>query len=211
MSIHVKHSFWLSAILSLLLITTISCAFPLSTPVPTATATQAPPAASNGNIGGLAGGGSKGGSQGGGNNGGSNGGSNNNQSASVPTTGPTPPAHGPYVVKQTQNQGGESISGFVCRLTDPFTVNFVTPKITFNVLYTPENASQGKWTYAYSFPSLGETHDASGSYTLSPAGADGTLSLAMTGADHVVFKGFDGKMPFQYSFGLAPATNVPCP
>ncbi len=115
------------------------------------------------------------------------------------------------MVKQIETLGGESISGLVCSLAQPFIVNFVTPKITFNNTYAPQSNSNGSWAYAYSFPTLGETHDAKGSYTLSPAGADGTLLLTETGSDHVVFHGFDGSVPVNYKFDLVPTSGSPCP
>jgi hypothetical protein len=65
-------------------------------------------------------------------------------------------------------------------------------------------------TYAYSIPRAGESHDAHGTYTLSLAAPDGTLLLSMAVRDHVVFKGFDGTIPLNYSFDLVPA-DAPCP
>ncbi len=131
----------------------------------------------------------------------------------TPTYTPTPRAGGPYVVTQTQTQGGEKISGQVCSVTNPFQVTVAAPKITFVFMFSPAAPDRGQFSYAYSIPGAGETHAAQGRYTLQtlqPAGA-GTLVLKMTGSDHVVFHGFDGNIPFRYQFSLVPAANLPCP
>ena len=96
-------------------------------------------------------------------------------------------------------------------MTDPFIVSVTTPKVAFTFVFAPEAADHGQLTYAYSIPSAGETHNATGTYTIQPAGTDGTLVLSMTVADHVTFRGYDGIMPFKYQFDLVPAANLPCP
>jgi hypothetical protein len=120
-------------------------------------------------------------------------------------------AAGPYMVKPIESLGGETISGNVCNLTAPFSVNSATPKVAFVFVFAPQDATHGTVTYAYSIPSAGEAHDAAGTYTLSSAGADGTLLLSMSVSDHVTFKGFDGKIPNRYQFDLVPAPGVNCP
>ena len=65
-------------------------------------------------------------------------------------------------------------------------------------------------TYAYSIPSAGESHSATGTYSLSGPDQDGTLHLAMSVSDHVIFKGFDGNIPNRYAFDLT-ATDTACP
>jgi len=127
------------------------------------------------------------------------------------TATPPPPSAGPYVVKQMETLGGEAISGVVCSVSLPFSVNSVTPKISFVFVFAPLDARHGKVAYKYSIPSAGESHDATGNYTLSPAGTDGTLLLSLTVSDHVVFKGFDGNIPLRYKFDLVPSTTVTCP
>jgi hypothetical protein len=77
--------------------------------------------------------------------------------------------------------------------------------------FAPQSGTHGAWTYAYSIPSAGEAHDASGKYTVGSATDHGTLALTMTGKDHVVFKGFDGMMPVSYSFKLVPSSSTSCP
>ncbi len=130
----------------------------------------------------------------------------------TPTETPTPQPALPYVVKQTHSVGGETISGEVCSLTQPFIVNSQTPKVTFNFNFGPTSASQGTLSYAYSVPGAGESDDAHGTYKVTPAGtADGTLVLAMTVSDHVVFHGFDGNIPLKYDFDLVPSTQTHCP
>jgi hypothetical protein len=124
---------------------------------------------------------------------------------------PTGPPTGPYAVKQTQNLGGEALSGFVCNITTPFAVRVDTPKVNFVFNFSPSSAAGRTWTYAYSIPSAGESHDAHGQYTIGLPPPDGTLVLSMTGSDHVTFTGFDGNFPVNYQFSLVPSNDSPCP
>jgi hypothetical protein len=200
----------------MILIATLACSIPSSgvqssTPTPTAAVGSV-----IGIIGGIGGGSGGSGSAGGGSGGGSGGsggtgGSNAGASTPAPTPNPTPAARGPYVVSQIESLGGETVSGTVCDVTQQFVVTSTSPKITFDITFSPQDAERGSLAYAYSFPALGETHDATGSYTLSQAGADGTLLLTMTVSDHVVFKGFDGLIPINYKFNLVPSNSTPCP
>ena len=136
-----------------------------------------------------------------------------NTPTQTPTATPTPPlpSGGPYVVKQIETLGGETISGVVCSVSLPFSVNSVTPRVSFVFVFAPQDAQHGQVTYKYSIPSAGESHDATGNYTISPAATDGTLLLSLTVSDHVVFKGFDGNIPLQYKFDLVPSTTATCP
>jgi hypothetical protein len=115
------------------------------------------------------------------------------------------------LVKQTETLGGEKISGFVCNLTQPFSVTVAAPAVTFVFSFLPAAADHGRWNYAYSLPKAGESHDAKGAYTIRQASEKGVLVLAMTGSDHVVFHGFDGNIPSRYQFNLVPTADVPCP
>lgn len=126
------------------------------------------------------------------------------------TPNPTPRLQGPYVVRQSKSLGGEKISGLVCSLTQVFVVTSAAPEITFIFNFVPIAADHGRWTYAYSIPRAGESHDANGNYTVRPTSSDGTLGLSMTGSDHVVFKGFDGTFPVNYGFDLVPSSDIPC-
>jgi len=206
---------WISLILSVSLITSIACLSltPLQKALsPTSTPTQTPSVLLNiGGGGGNGTGGSGGNGSGGGNGQGGSGGNNNGASTPAPTPDPTPSPQGPYVVKQIVTLGDETIAGEVCSTAVAFGVNVTTPKITFTISFAPETVEGGKWSESYSFPSLGETHDANGSYTLSPAGPDGTLLLTMKGSDHVVFNGFDGNLPLNYQFDLVPSSQTSCP
>ena len=186
------------------------------TPLSGAQATATPtPLQGGGGSGGLGGGGggsgsgSGGGGSGGSGGGGGGGGSGGGGSGSGGAGGGS--GSGGYVVKQIETLGGEVISGFVCSLTAPFSVNSKTPKVAFVFGFLPQDATHGQVGYAYSIPSAGEAHSATGTYTLSPAGADGTLLLAMTVSDHVTFKGFDGNIPLRYKFDLVPSGSTPCP
>ena len=130
----------------------------------------------------------------------------------TPTPGPTPDTGGPpFIVKQTRSLGGEKIAGLVCKLTDPFVVTSTTPQVSFTFNFVPLSAARGSWTYAYNIDSAGETHAASGTYTITSSGSDGTLTLSMTGSDKVAFKGFSGPFPVRYSFDLVPAGSTSCP
>jgi hypothetical protein len=129
----------------------------------------------------------------------------------TPTFTPTPSTHSPYMVKQTQTLGGEKISGSICGVTGTFDVFFATPKINFVTHFYPDSDIRGKWAYAYTITSAGESHEAAGSYSLQRTSKTGELTLSMTGRDHVVFHGFDGNIPSHYTFDLVPALGVPCP
>ena len=131
----------------------------------------------------------------------------------TPTPTPTPPlpSAGPYVVKQIETLGGETISGVVCSASLPFSVNSVTPRVSFVFGFAPQDAQHGQVTYKYSIPSAGESHAATGNYTIGPADKDGTLHLSLSVSDHVIFKGFDGNIPLRYKFDLVPSTTATCP
>jgi hypothetical protein len=159
-------------------------------------------------------GGSNGGSgsgSGGGSNGGSNGSSGSGSSDTAATQPPPSPSDGPYVVKQVETLGGEILSGYACKVTQPFNVTASAPRVTFVFNFAPLDGQHGNVTYKYSIPSAGEMHDATGTYTLSPLDTDGTLQLSLAVSDHVVFKGFDGNIPNRYKFNLVPVGTSPCP
>lgn len=154
--------------------------------------------------------GGSGGNSGPGNGGSSGGGTSGNGSPQVSET-PTEPAlsGGPYLVKQTMSLGGETIQGQVCSLSKPFIVNVTTRKVAFVFNFVPADAVHGAWSYAYNIASAGETHSASGTYTVGLPAKDGSLTLSMTGVDNVAFKGFSGPFPVRYQFSLVPSGNVP--
>ena len=119
--------------------------------------------------------------------------------------------NGSFTVKQIETLGNETISGSVCDLTKPFGVPAVDPvaSAAWTFLFVPSSATRGTVTYAYSIPSAGETHSASGTYKIDPPAQDDTLLLSLTVSDHVTFKGFDGNIPLRYKFKLVPAPNCP--
>ena len=201
------------AILGIIFVT-IACALPSGL---TSTATP-----TGGVLGVLGGSGSKGGSSGGGggvgggggagNAGGGSGSSGSNAGANDGSPTQLPDINSrPYVVKQIETLGGESISGVVCNLSKPFTVLSVTPRVTFSFVFAPTSSQKGGVSYSYSIKSAGESHNASGTYTISQVDTAGTLQLSLTVSDHVVFKGFDGNIPNRYKFNLVPTGDVPCP
>jgi hypothetical protein len=190
--------------LCLLVITAMSCAF--LTPMQAQPGTATPVGAGGISAGAGADGGAGSGGAGSGGASQPGGDANNPQPAITPDTG----ASGPYLVKQTESLGHESIAGQVCRVEQPFSVTATSPRVTFIFSFAPDTGSRGRVTYAYSIPSAGESHDASGTYSISAAGADGTLTLSMAGSDHVVFKGFDGNIPVNYKFDLVPSANTTC-
>ena len=140
-----------------------------------------------------------------------NSGGNNSGSDATATQPPPSPSGGPYVVKQVETLGGEVLSGYACKVTQPFNVTSATPRVTFVFNFAPLDGQHGNVTYRYSIPSAGEMHDAAGTYTLSPLDTDGTLQLSLVVSDHVVFKGFDGNIPNRYKFNLVPVATAPCP
>ncbi len=203
--------------MSMILITMLSCALTptgTSTPIPSQTPSLTSYSGSsgvNGNSGANGNSGGNGSGNGSGNNGGT-GGTNNPADTLSPTSWVTPAAEtAPFVVKQIQTLGHETISGVVCSITKPFTVNAVAPEVSWAFNFAPLGGDHGNWTYAYSISRAGESHDAKGKYTLTQTSPDGTLGLTMTGSDHVVFKGFDGNFPVNYKFNLVPSQNTTCP
>jgi hypothetical protein len=164
-----------------------------------------------GSAGGSSSGSSGGSGSGSGGGSGSSGGNGPGSSDATATQPPPSPSGGPYMVKQIQTLGGEVLSGYACKVTQPFNVTSATPKVTFVFNFTPLDGQHGNVTYNYSIPSAGETHAAAGTYTFSPLGTDGTLQLSLAVSDHVVFKGFDGNIPLRYKFNLVPAGTSPCP
>ena len=206
-----QHRTWgIIAIMGLIVVAT-GCASPTATPTATQTVTPATGSITVGSTGNNSGtGGSNGGT--GGNNG-STGSNNGNTGGSNGSTGGNnggSGSAGPYVVKQIESLGGEVISGGVCSLTQPFNVTSTTPHVTFMFYFMPQDAQKGKVTYAYSIQSAGESHNAAGTYSLSPLGTDGTLQLSLSVSDHVAFKGFDGNMPLHYKFNLVPSATLSC-
>lgn len=127
----------------------------------------------------------------------------------TPTPSPEGPTARAYVVQQTGHLGGETISGVVPCITAPFGVTSVTPNVTFVFHFIPAKALNGAFTYAYSIPSAGETHSATGNYTIREQ-KDGTLVLTMTGRDDVAFPHFTGPFPVRYSFNLVPSGPSRC-
>ncbi len=208
-----KHHVSLPIYLLLVLALAAACALPgqmTATPTPTPTGAVAlpgiPSVGGSGNAGGGIGGGSSAG------NGGSQGGNGSGNPANPPAPTPenTPDTAVFYDVKQVVTLGGETISGMVCSTLNPFSVLSVTPNVTFTFNFVPSSVDKGTWTYAYTLSKAGESHDASGNYTISRPDSNGTLHLSMSGKDHVVFKGFDGNLPSRYRFDLVPSQKAKC-
>jgi hypothetical protein len=109
---------------------------------------------------------------------------------------------GPYHIVKVMNLGGEMVDGVVCGIDRPFVVHMQTRPATFDLKFEPADDARGMWTYAYDIPRAGESHKASGEYTMSAPAADGSRSLTIDGKDFVTFKGFAGPMPMHYVFGL---------
>jgi hypothetical protein len=114
---------------------------------------------------------------------------------------------GPYRIVKVMNRGGEMVDGVVCAIDRPFVVHMQTRPATFDIKFEPADKARGMWTYAYDIPRAGESHKASGEFTMSAPAADGSRSLTIDGKDFVTFKGFAGPMPMQYVFGLAPISG----
>jgi hypothetical protein len=225
-----SRSWWWAAVVAAALVIAIAAMFYATrNPAPPSASASATPSASPGLLPtatALAGGGVNGGlgngNAGAGNGGAGNGGNGPGASPGAtpgqtpeasPTDSPTPPDHlgGPYAVKQIETLGGEVISGQVCSTSQPFGVAAHTSKAAWTFGFVPHNGSSGAVSYAYSIPSAGESHQATGTYTLSAPETDGTLHLALSVSDHVVFKGFDGNIPVNYKFDLVPSGATGCP
>jgi len=207
----IQHPLWHVITLVLVWLMVVSCILPLGGK-PTATPALPSPHSTPGSSGTGKSGDPGGGGDPAGNGGpGSNGGSLDQPATQAPTPIPTPVSGAPYVVKQIQTLGDETVSGEVCDPARPFVVTSTTPRISFKMNFVPQTPGGGNLTYAYSFPSLGETHDARGNYTLKPTGSGGTLLLSMTVSDHVVFNGFNGNKAISYTFDLVPSQNTVCP
>jgi len=114
---------------------------------------------------------------------------------------------GPYHIVKVMNLGGETVDGVVCGIDRPFVVNMQTRPATFDIKFEPADRARGMWTYAYDIPRAGESHKASGDYTIGAPAADGSRSLTIDGKDFVTFKGFAGPMPMHYVFGLSPISG----
>ncbi len=136
----------------------------------------------------------------------------------TPTVTPTPDAFaGPFSVRQTMTLGKEHLGsppGGIC-VNTPWQVPADTPKVSFVFNFAPYSALPGATGntvgYTYNIASAGESHQAQGSYTLSP-NEDGSTRVSLKIRDHVVFKGFDGNIPVRYSFDLVPIHgNSFCP
>jgi hypothetical protein len=191
----------------------VGCGTPGSSGSAAASGASGSPAPALGGGGGDGGGGGGGGDNGGGGAGGGGGGNggSGDQATPQPTAVPTQPSGPPYVVRKTENLGGETLTGIVCDTSRPFSVIVATPTVTFTEAFAPAGPASGSLSYAYAFPDLGESHDATGSYTISGPGPDNVLHLALTGHDHVVFNGFDGQVPVNYRFDLVPTALSDCP
>lgn len=161
--------------------------------------------------GGADGGGAGAGGDAGGGGAGGGGGTGGGAGSGAPTPPPSggPNLGGPYVIDQAVTDGHATAT--VCSLTAPFGIQIASPKVTFTMLLTPAAADHGTLAYSYAFPSLGESHDATGSYTVGAPVHDGTRRLQVSVRDHVVFNGFDGTIPIPQTMTLKPAGASLCP
>ena len=133
-------------------------------------------------------------------------------SLSSPSPTPSPTLRGgPYEVKQTIALSDETISGEVCSTATVFVVTTTTSNAEFTVTFTPKAADHGTWAWHYSIPKYGETHDASGDYTIGTPAADGTLTVSMTGSNHVTSAEGTRTEEIPYTFDLVPSLNTACP
>ena len=119
----------------------------------------------------------------------------------------TPEALGPYRVVKVMNRAGEAVDGIVCAIDKPFVVHMQTRPATFDIKFEPADKTHGTWAYAYNIPAAGETHNAHGEHTISPAAVDGSRALTIDGPDFVAFRGFAGPIQMHYVMGLAPIAS----
>lgn len=115
-----------------------------------------------------------------------------------------------YQAEKVMNLGGETISGDVCSVNQAFVITLDAGVFSFPITFTPESGSQGAYAYSYALGGVGETHNASGTYTISDAAADGSRRLVMDGSDCVKFNGFDQCINMHYEIGLTPAAPGTC-
>jgi len=125
---------------------------------------------------------------------------------------------GPYSVRQTMTQGHITLHSppeGVC-VNKLWRVPASAPEVpSILFVFDPHGVYPGingnTFGYAYNIPRAGESHQAQGSYKLT-SNTDGSLKVSLTARDHVVFKGFDGMMPVQFTFDLVPMSgNATCP
>lgn len=135
----------------------------------------------------------------------------------TPTPVPTPTITpgGPYLVKQTMTRGDETLvspAGGICT-NSIWRVPVNTSTIQFLMVFDPHGVYPGingnTFGYYYTFPSLGESHHAEGSYTLTSK-PGGSVTVSISAQDHVVFNGFDGNVPLSYQFDLVPMGSGNC-
>ena len=160
-------------------------------------------------------GGAAGGAGGGGGGGAGGAGAGAGAGSAAPSNAPTPEAFELYQVKQTLHLGDETVSGGAClppgsASAQRFTVLMTTRSVTFHIGFTPTATAAGNLAHQYAFPSLGETHRATGTYAIASPAADGSRTVTLRVRDHVVFNGFDGVMPTNYTFALVPVSGA-CP
>lgn len=117
---------------------------------------------------------------------------------------------GPYNAEKIMNLGGETLSGFVCALDQPFTISMLAGGRSFDIQFMPTDSTQGTFSYGYSVPEAGETVTAEGSYRVSEAAADGSRTLTLDGTQVNRFSGGSPTFHLQYSIGLTPQTTGSC-
>jgi hypothetical protein len=97
-------------------------------------------------------------------------------------------------------------AGGVC-IDRAFQIPTHNPSMSMLAMFDPTNGNA--FSYSYSVADLGESHDAQGTYTLTPH-PDGSITVSASARDHVVFNGFDGTITTRYAFDLVPMDGT-CP
>ena len=93
------------------------------------------------------------------------------------TLSPTPPA--PLLYSAYAQYDDVEISGVICNLTQPFTLELTAPGMSYPLEFTPDSSTSGAWKYEWH---AGEVvgWTASGTYTVSGL-ETGSPGLVMTG------------------------------
>ncbi len=112
-----------------------------------------------------------------------------------------------YEVVKVMDMGGETLSGTICALDQPFEVTMDTPRIAFTISFTPANTTNGSFEFAYDFPDLGESDSGGGTYVISNPAGDGSRTVTMNGTITTTFNGGGGTIPLHYEMGLSPSSS----
>ncbi|MEO8394400.1 MAG: SH3 domain-containing protein [Chloroflexota bacterium] len=111
---------------------------------------------------------------------------------------------GPYSATKIMNLGGETVSGSICAVDQPFIVTIAPQGISFDMQFAPNDAAAGTYSYSYSGTGDGEKDTGSGTYSISDVASDGSRTLTFDGTQFSTFTSGSTSFNLHYSFGLTP-------